>query len=161
MQREELEPFTWSLLEAFEARGEGALRLARGDLARAVAAYEEAARPFDAVLTPTVAAAAWPLGRLSGLLDRAEALARTGALVGYTPLQNAAGCPAMSVPLDAARGRRRRAPCRHALRRATRRGHAVVGAGLSARGSAAVAGAVAAVLDPRPVGALTTPPRAS
>jgi len=51
------------------------------------------------VLTPTLATAPWRLGHLSPILGRVELLNRTARTVGYTPIHNAAGCPAMSVPL--------------------------------------------------------------
>jgi amidase len=51
------------------------------------------------VLTPTLATEPWRLGHLSPILGREELLRRTARVVGYTPLHNIAGCPAMSVPL--------------------------------------------------------------
>jgi amidase len=43
--------------------------------------------------------APWPLGYLSPLLDADELIARTARAVGYTPIHNVVGSPAMSVPL--------------------------------------------------------------
>jgi len=51
------------------------------------------------LLTPTLATEPWPIGHLSPLVGRDEVLARAGRSLGYTPIQNIAGCPAMSVPL--------------------------------------------------------------
>lgn len=99
VQQDELEPFSWSLVELFESRGSGALPLAREAFAGAVQAYLAATRPYDVVLTPTVGRASWPLGHLSPFLGREELLRRTGRILGYTPIQNIAGAPAMSVPL--------------------------------------------------------------
>jgi amidase len=99
VQREELEPFTWALLETFLARGPGALPRAREVFADAVRVYGEATRGYDVVLTPTIATEPWPVGHLSPILGREELMARTTRAVGYTPIQNIAGCPAMSVPL--------------------------------------------------------------
>lgn len=51
------------------------------------------------MLTPTIATEPWRLGHLSPVLGREELIRRTARAVGYTPIQNIAGCPAMSVPL--------------------------------------------------------------
>lgn len=99
VQENELEPFTWALIEAFRARGPDALTWARATFDAATRSYRNATSSFDIALTPTLARTAWPLGHLSPVLDRDTLLARTAAIVGYTPIQNVAGCPAMSVPL--------------------------------------------------------------
>jgi amidase len=98
VQEHELEPFTWALIEAFQARPD-ALPWSRARFDEAVRAYRAATEGFDVVLTPTIATEAWSLGHLSPVLGRAELIARTARAVGYTPIQNIAGCPAMSVPL--------------------------------------------------------------
>lgn len=100
VQAQELEPFTWSLVDAFRARGDEALPYARGVLARAVAAYRETTAPFDVVLTPVLGSEPVPLGHLSPVLSRELLLERTAAVLAYTPIHNVAGCPAMSVPLN-------------------------------------------------------------
>ena len=99
VQEDELEPFTWALVEAFRARGPQALPFSRAVFADAVRSYRESTRPYDVVLTPTLATEPWKIGHLSPVLERAELVRRTGRSVGYTPIQNIAGCPAMSVPL--------------------------------------------------------------
>ncbi|WP_043406629.1 amidase [Archangium violaceum] len=99
VQRDELEPYSWALADAFLARGADALPRARAAFARAVHAYNEATRGYDVVLTPTLATTPWPLGHLSPVLGREELARRTARAIGYTPLHNIAGCPAMSVPL--------------------------------------------------------------
>jgi amidase len=99
VQRHELEPFSWSLIEALEARGPDALPQARATIARAVGTYREAVRGFDVVLTPTLGSEPCELGYLSPVLPRQLLLERTTHVLGYTPIQNVAGCPAMSVPL--------------------------------------------------------------
>lgn len=99
VQRAELEPFTWSLVELLEERGPDALNGARATIAAAVATYREFTRSFDVVLTPVSADEPPPIGWLSPLLPRDVLLARTARALGYTPIQNIAGCPAMSVPL--------------------------------------------------------------
>lgn len=99
VQRDELEPFTWSLLEAVEAGGSEVLPRARATFAHAVATYRAATQPYDAVLTPTLGTVPGLLGHLSPILPRATLLERTSQLLAYTPIHNIAGCPAMSVPL--------------------------------------------------------------
>jgi amidase len=99
VQHDELEPFTWALVDAFRARGADALPWSRTMFAQAARTYLGAIRDYDVVLTPTLATLPWRLGHLSPVLGRQELIARTGDAVGYTPIQNIAGCPAMSVPL--------------------------------------------------------------
>ncbi|MFP2925704.1 amidase [Pyxidicoccus sp. 3LG] len=99
VQTDELEPFTWELVEAFLEYGPDALPHSRAAFARAVQAYSEATRGYDVVLTPTVATGPWRLGHLSPVLSREALLQRTARAIGYTPIHNIAGCPAMSVPL--------------------------------------------------------------
>ncbi|MCY1078296.1 amidase [Archangium lansingense] len=99
VQSDELEPFTWALIETFLARGPDALPYARAVFAQAVHAYHEATRGYDVVLTPTLATEPWRIGHLSPVLGREELIRRTGRAVGYTPIHNIAGCPGMSVPL--------------------------------------------------------------
>jgi amidase len=99
VQHDELEPFTWALLETFLARGPDALPRARAVFAQAVHAYREKTRGYDVVLTPTIATEPWRLGHLSPILGREELLRRTARTLGYTPIHNIAGCPGMSVPL--------------------------------------------------------------
>ncbi len=99
VQTRELEPFSWALLERFEARGPEALSASRAVFRRAARSYSERASGYDVVLTPTLALAPWPLGWLSPVLDADELIARTARAVGYTPIHNVVGSPAMSVPL--------------------------------------------------------------
>jgi len=97
--RHELEPFTWALVEAFKSRGPNALVEARAVLGTAARIYLDAVKEYDVVLTPTLAIGPWRIGHLSPVLPREELLRRTARAVGYTPIHNIAGCPAMSVPL--------------------------------------------------------------
>ncbi|RYZ04238.1 MAG: amidase [Myxococcales bacterium] len=99
VQMHELEPFSWALLSRFEARGADALSVARAAFRRAARSYLDVTSSFDAVLTPTLAMTPWPLGFLSPLLEAEELIARTARAVGYTPIHNVVGSPAMSVPL--------------------------------------------------------------
>lgn len=99
VQHDELEPFTWALADDLARRGPGALAGAREVFAASAEAYVAATRPFDAVLSPTLATPPWRIGHLSPVLSREELFRRTARSVGYTPIHNIAGCPAMSVPL--------------------------------------------------------------
>jgi amidase len=99
VQRDELEPFTWSLVELLDERGSDALTEARSAVRAAVDVYRTATRGYDAVLTPVSAGEPPPLGYLSPVLPRATLLERSARALGYTPIQNVVGAPAMSVPL--------------------------------------------------------------
>ncbi|MGA9521269.1 MAG: amidase family protein [Myxococcaceae bacterium] len=99
VERRELEPFTWSLVEELQRRGPGALEEARRVFAASAERYLSAVGRYDVVLTPTLAVVPWRIGHLSPVVAREELLRRTARAVGYTPIQNIAGCPAMSVPL--------------------------------------------------------------
>ncbi len=99
VQREELEPFSWALIASLEARGPDALPQARAIVAKAVQTYGQATRGFDVVLTPTLGTEPPLLGHLSPVLPWQTLLERTSRVLGYTPIHNVAGCPAMSVPL--------------------------------------------------------------
>lgn len=98
--RHAFEPFTWALADHVRARGDGVVERARATFAEAAARYREATSDFDVVLTPTLAEATWPLGHLSPLHPREELIRRTERAVGYTPIHNVVGAPAMSVPLS-------------------------------------------------------------
>jgi len=99
VQTNELEPFTWELVEAFEASGPGALQGARAAFRDAVRRYREATAGYDVILTPTLAVVPWSIGHLSPTLSLSTLIRRTGRLAGYAPIHNIAGDPAMSVPL--------------------------------------------------------------
>ncbi|HVY28891.1 MAG TPA: amidase family protein [Polyangiaceae bacterium] len=99
VQQHELEPFTWSLLERLRERGGDVLSDTRAAFAGAVREYREKTAGFDAVLTPAVAAEPPLLGELSPVLSREVLMSRSLRVLGYTPVHNIAGCPAMSLPL--------------------------------------------------------------
>jgi amidase len=105
VQQDELEPFTWALLDLLRERGDDLLRggdvlaSARATFADAVWTYRDATARFDAVLTPTVPVEPLPLGELSPVLPLAIVKERSLRVLGYTPIHNIAGSPAMSVPL--------------------------------------------------------------
>jgi amidase len=94
-----LEP--WTLGLAAEYRGKPA-----GSLEAALAFGAEVERTLDAFfaeaevwLTPVLASAPPPLGALAPEVPFATLRERCIRYVGYTPIHNVAGTPAMSVPL--------------------------------------------------------------
>ena len=97
---DELEPFTLELGEWAATLPEGTEAQAQGVLADAAAAYLGVFEVCDVVLSPTFTRLPWPLGTLHPSLGREELIRRTEEIVGYTPIHNVAGCPAMSVPLE-------------------------------------------------------------
>lgn len=60
---------------------------------------EEVSRTFDAVLSPTVATVPPPLGHLGANVEFEPLLERIAAWMPYTPLANAGGTPAISLPM--------------------------------------------------------------
>jgi amidase len=93
----DLEPFTRMLIDRYKTSGD--LGAAREVFARASQAYSDVLATVDVVLTPTLATLPWRLGHLSPTLDYDTLIARTEEAVCYTPIHNAIGAPAMSVPL--------------------------------------------------------------
>jgi amidase len=93
-----LEPLTIELAEHARTQGRAALEAAIGRLRAVEAAYASFFETTDILLTPVLAKPPVPLGTI----DAAKGMAVFNTLpdyVGYTPLQNIAGAPAMSVPL--------------------------------------------------------------
>lgn len=74
-----------------------ALVLAR--LRRSAAQYERGFGDVDLVLSPVVTHVTPPIGHFGGDLPAGEHLDRLMAYVGFTPVHNAAGTPAISLPL--------------------------------------------------------------
>lgn len=97
--RDELEPFTWALIEGYRAGPSDALDEARGCLAEAASAARAYQSRWDLTLSPTIGVATPQLGWLAPDLPRDELISRTEQLAAYTPVHNMAGAPAMSVPL--------------------------------------------------------------
>ena len=97
---EDVEPGTWAIAQFGAARS-------ASDYARAVRTIHQIGRRlaahmenYDVILSPTMATPPLPLGKLSlSNPDREEQGAATLASIGFTQLANAAGNPAMSVPL--------------------------------------------------------------
>ncbi len=96
------EPFTEGLATAFR---QGPVRTfeAVGRLRRAPAVYRDAMDGFDILLSPTVAHPAPKLGHLATDLPFEVTRDRLRAFVPFTPIHNAAGAPAISLPLGESR----------------------------------------------------------
>jgi amidase len=93
-----LEPLTLGLAQLYQDQGPAALEAALGRLRQVEAAYATAFENADVLLTPVLSKPPLPLGEISPTLGM-DGFARVEEYVGYTPLQNVAGAPAMSVPL--------------------------------------------------------------
>ena len=93
------EPLTLGLAEHYRAAPAGALERAILHLRGAEQQYAAFFGETDVLLTPVLAQTPPPIGELSPMLGM-SAFDRVVRYVGYTPLQNAAGAPAMSVPLS-------------------------------------------------------------
>jgi amidase len=98
---DELEPFSWALARRAQERGPAGLDAAKTQFSIAARAYLDATRAYDVILTPVLATQTWRIGHLSPLVPADELIRRTAETVGYTPIHNIAGAPAMSVPLHA------------------------------------------------------------
>jgi amidase len=96
---DELEPFSWALARRAGDAGPAGIEAARAQFATAARAYLEATAAYDVILTPVLATQTWRIGHLSPLVPAEELIRRTAEAVGYTPIHNIAGAPAMSVPL--------------------------------------------------------------
>lgn len=96
---DELEPFTLELIDWAATLPPDAPARMQATFAAVARSYTTVFEHCDVVLSPTVTRPPWPLGTLAPDLGRTELIRRTEELVGYTPIHNVAGCPAMSVPL--------------------------------------------------------------
>ncbi|MFW6027806.1 MAG: amidase family protein, partial [bacterium] len=94
-----LEPFTLGLAEWFARQPsdayEKAVAYLNGTWDRIAPFFEE----YDVTLTPVLAKPPVPIGQQAPTVDFDTAYERIMSYVGFTPIQNAAGTPAMSVPL--------------------------------------------------------------
>lgn len=100
VQESELEPFTWAVIDGYSQAGPRGLDEARNTLRVAAQAYRAATIGYDVLLTPTLATEPWRVGHLSPVVPQSVLLARISDCMAYTPIQNIAGAPAMSVPLS-------------------------------------------------------------
>ena len=96
----ELEPFTLALMTRYRTRGTEAMERAMAALRREAAKMLAHAERFDVLLCPTLAGTPKPVGFLSPTLGFEELVSRTESYLGYTPIHNMCGMPAMSVPLS-------------------------------------------------------------
>jgi amidase len=93
------EGWTWGLIDAYRKQPAGALEAAvqhMQEVTREMARFQER---YDVVLSPVLSKPGVRTRELSPDLPYEELLARVVAYVTYTPVANATGCPAMSVPL--------------------------------------------------------------
>jgi len=94
-----LEPWTLGLAAEFEEKPLGSLQAAREAFARVERAIDAFFERVDVWLTPVLASAPPPLGSLAPDVPFQALRERCIRYVGYTPVHNVAGTPAMSVPL--------------------------------------------------------------
>lgn len=94
-----LEPLTLDLARHYQSKGPSAMPAAIGGLKAVEAVYAAFFSDVDVLLTPVLSKPPLPLGEISPTLGMEVGFARVLDYVGYTPLQNVAGAPAMSVPL--------------------------------------------------------------
>jgi amidase len=93
-----LEPLTLELAAHAQAQGAAELEAAITRLRQVENQYASMFSAADIYLTPVLAKPPVPLGQIDGAQGMAV-FATLSDYVGYTPLQNVAGAPAMSVPL--------------------------------------------------------------
>jgi amidase len=94
-----LEPWTIGLAGFFAERPEGALAAAQDWFTQMVRVYRAFFERYDVVLTPTLSAPPVPVGEQAPTLPFDVLYDRVLDWVAYTPIHNASGTPAMSVPL--------------------------------------------------------------
>jgi amidase len=93
-----LEPLTLDLARHYESQGPAAFEAAVARLNAVEAQFNNGFGDADVMLTPVLASTPPLLGEISPLIGMAG-FAKVSEYVGYTPLQNVVGAPAMSVPL--------------------------------------------------------------
>src|SRR5262245_63926282 len=107
IKREEaLEPWTLGLIDMAKSRGgiQPCSQRAIKVFTEASAAVEKLFKTYDAVLSPVMRVPPYKIGWHSPTLDFNTLLAGALDELGYTPLHNAVGTPAMSLPLYLPRG---------------------------------------------------------
>jgi amidase len=97
----DLEPFSLGLVEMARKAGPAAMGPVLQRLQANALAYDTwfAAYQFDVVLSPVLSSGPPLLGEIGPLVAFDTLVARLLEYVGYTPIHNIAGAPAMSVPL--------------------------------------------------------------
>jgi len=93
------EPLGLGLKMMFDMAPPGAHEAAVATLWRTAKAYAESFADVDVVLTPVLGSPTVEIGALAPTLPIEEFAARVPSYVAYTPLHNAAGAPALSLPL--------------------------------------------------------------
>ncbi|MET3667579.1 amidase [Caulobacter sp. 1776] len=94
-----LEPFSLGMADLVNKLPQGALPAALQRLNATIGAYDAWLAKYDVILSPVLGLPPVELGYVAGWVPFEELQARLMAYVGYTPVQNVAGAPAMSVPL--------------------------------------------------------------
>jgi amidase len=94
-----LEPFSLGMAELVGNLKPGDIEAAVGRLREASKAYDAWLTRYDVILSPVLGHPPVELGFVSGAVPFETLQARLLDYVGYTPVQNVAGAPAMSVPL--------------------------------------------------------------
>jgi len=94
-----LEPFSLGMAELVGNLKPGDIEAAVDRLRAASKAYDAWLTRYDVILSPVLGAPPVELGFVSGDVPFETLQARLLDYVGYTPVQNVAGAPAMSMPL--------------------------------------------------------------
>lgn len=97
--RDQLEPWTWELVEFDKRHTSADIAVAWNVLQPASYQMQEFLTRYDALLTPVLGAPPLKVGELSQDQPMAEMFERLSAYIPFTPIANATGQPAMSVPL--------------------------------------------------------------
>lgn len=98
-----LEPLTLELAAHARERGQRGLEAAIGRLRTVETQYAAMFETADIYLTPVLGKPPLPLGEINGARGM-SVFATLNDYVGYTPLQNVAGAPAISLPLAQSSG---------------------------------------------------------
>lgn len=95
-----LEPWTIALIDLAKSRGADAcVKRALKAFTEAAATLEKTFQTYDVILSPVMRVPPYRIGWHAPTVDFNTLLPRLVDEVGYTPLHNAAGTPAISVPL--------------------------------------------------------------
>jgi amidase len=105
-ERDAFEPWTWALASHEARHRPFDLFRATEELQRVAVDLARFLERFDVWLTPCLGEPTWPVGDLDPEAPFEAMLDRLTAYVAFTPLANATGVPAMSVPLHLSPGGR-------------------------------------------------------
>jgi amidase len=94
-----LEPFTLAMAALAASLPAGSTSDARAALTQFGSEYDSWFAAYDVILSPVVLTPSVPIGHIAGDVPFDILVERISAFADYTPLQNASGAPAMSVPL--------------------------------------------------------------